>query len=151
MYTHTHRHTVWLMDAVWVGVEISRCFLLSTFCSALNAKSNGQWRAPLFCLCVHVYVCVCVHVSACVWDRERETPWFLNLCCISHSLHILTGFFLLDHTSLQRHTLNNCIYVLCQKGFARPTVWQLAQCKICFPTSSTKSWTTSELALEGSW
>lgn len=46
------------MDAVSVGVEVSCCFLLSTFCSALIAKSNGQWRAPLLWMCL----CVCMYV-----------------------------------------------------------------------------------------
>lgn len=37
----THAHRARLMDAVWVG-EVSCCFQVSTFCSLLIAKSNGQ-------------------------------------------------------------------------------------------------------------
>lgn len=55
----THAHHARLMDAVWVGEEVSCCFQVSTFCSLLIAKSNGQWRGPL--------------ISVCCWHEERKT------------------------------------------------------------------------------
>lgn len=55
-HEHRYTHSVWLIDAVWVGVEVSCCFPLSTFCSAPTAMSNGHSRALLLFVCVHISV-----------------------------------------------------------------------------------------------
>lgn len=52
-HKHVCSHPARLINDVWVWVEVSCCFLLSTFRSALIPMSNGQRRAPL--LSVGVY------------------------------------------------------------------------------------------------
>lgn len=73
-----HAHRACLMDAVWVGAEVSYCFQVSTFCWLLIAKSNGQWRGSLICLFLTDLMLNsrCLLVSLC----HNVLKWINRIC-----------------------------------------------------------------------